>query len=135
SYSFNGVFSQQYPTRTNGTGADWADMLMGYPSSGSLQTTTPLYFHVNYYSGYLQDDIRLTKRLTVNVGVRYEYETGIAERSNHMLVGFDQAAVNPIASGLPAGSGVTPRGVMQFAGLDGNRTTSGNPLRDKVGPR
>ena len=135
SYSFNGVFSQQYPTKTNGTGADWADLLMGYPSSGSLQTTTPLYFQVKYYGGYFQDDIRLTKRLTVNIGLRYEYETGISERNNHMLVGFDQAAINPIATGLPAGSSVTPRGVMQFAGQDGNRTTSGSPLRDKFGPR
>lgn len=135
SYSFNGVFSQQYPTRTNGTGADWADLLMGYPSSGTLQTTTPLYFQVKYYGGYVQDDIRLTKRLTVNIGIRYEYETGISERNNHQLVGFDQGAINPIATGLPAGSGVTPRGVMKFAGQDGNRTTSGNPLKDKFGPR
>ena len=135
SYAFNGVFTQQYPTKTNGTGADWADLLMGYPSSGSLQTTTPLFFQVKYYAVYVQDDIRLTKRLTLNAGIRYEYETGISERNNHMLVGFDQTAVNPIASGLPAGSGVTPFGVLQFAGLNGNRTTSGNPLRDKVGPR
>ena len=88
SYSFNGVFSQQYPTKTNGTGADWADLLMGYPSSGTLQTTTPLYFGVHYYAGFVQDDIRVSNRLTVNLGVRYEYETGIGERDNHVLVGF-----------------------------------------------
>jgi hypothetical protein len=135
SYTFNGVFTQQYPTRTNGTGADWADLLMGHPSSGSLQTTTPLHFGVHYYAGYVQDDIRLSSRLTINFGIRYEYETGISERDKHMLVGFDQAAINPIAQGLAAGAGVTPRGVLQFAGVGGNRTTSGSPLRDKVGPR
>jgi hypothetical protein len=135
SYSFNGVFSQQYPTKTNGTGADWADLLMGYPSSGSLQTTTPLFFSARYVAGYFQDDIRVSKRLTLNIGIRYEYETGISERNNHVLVGFDQAAVNPIAQGLPAGSAVAPRGVMQFAGTAGNRTYEGRPLRDKFGPR
>src|SRR5947209_15239749 len=106
---------------------------MGYPSSGSPQTTTPLYFSVRYYAGFVQDDIRVSNRLTVNVGVRYEYETGIGERNNHVLVGFDQAAINPIAQGL-AGSTVTPRGVMQFAGVGGNRTREGSPLRDKFGP-
>ena len=135
SYTFNGVFTQQYPTRTNGTGADWADLLMGHPSSGSLQTTTPLYFSVRYYAGYVQDDIRVSRRLTINFGIRYEYETGISERNNHMLVGFDQAAINPIAKVLPPGSNVTPQGVLQFAGAGTNRATAGNPLRDKIGPR
>jgi len=67
------------------------------------------------YGGYFQDDIRVSNRLTVNVGVRYEYETGISERNNHMLVGFNQSQVNPIAAGLPAGSGVTPNGVVKPA--------------------
>ena len=134
SFTFNGVFSQQYPTKTNGTGADWADLLMGYPSAGSIQTTTPLYFSVHYYSGYFQDDIRVTSKLTVNVGVRYEWETGISERNNHMLAGFNQTQINPIAANLPAGSGVIPYGAMEFAG-NNNPTTSGNPLKDKFGPR
>ena len=134
-FSFNGVFSQQYPTKLNSTGADWADMVMGYPSSGSIQVTTPLYFHVQYESGYFQDDIRVSNRLTVNVGARYEYETGISERNNHMLVGFNQSQANPIAAALPAGSGVTPNGVVMFAGQGGNPTTSGKPLTTKFGPR
>ena len=134
-FSFNGVFSQQYPTKLNSTGADWADMVMGYPSSGSIQVTTPLYFHVRYLGGYFQDDLRVTNRLTVNVGVRYEYETGISERNNHMLVGFNQSQLNPIAAALPANSGVTPNGVVMFAGQGGNPTTSGNPPNHKFGPR
>jgi hypothetical protein len=134
SYAFNAVFSQQYPSRANGTGADWADLLMGFPSSGSLQTTTPLHFSARYTAGYFQDDIRISNRLTVNFGIRYEYETGISERDNHVLVGFDQSAINPIAQQLPAGSTVVPHRVMQFAGQNG-RTHEGHPLADKVGPR
>jgi trimeric autotransporter adhesin len=134
-YTFNGVFSQQYPTKTNGTGSDWADMLMGFPSAGTLQTTTPLFFGVHYNGLYFQDDIRWTSRFTMNFGVRYEYESGIQERNNHMLVGFNTAAVNPIAANLPPGSGVNPLGVMEFAGQNGNPTHSGNPLTDKFGPR
>jgi len=132
SFSFNGVFSQQYLTKTNGTGADWADLLMGFPSSGSLQTTTPLYFNSRYYGAYFQDDIRVSSRLTVNFGVRYEYSTGIAERNDHMLAGFDQAALNPIAAQV---TGVTPLGLLQYAGVNGNPTRSGNPWKYGFGPR
>ena len=66
-FAFNGVFSRQYPTTTNGTGADFADLLLGYPSSGSVSTTTKLYDFVRYYSGYVQDDIRVNTKLTINV--------------------------------------------------------------------
>src|SRR2546427_10460557 len=71
----------------------------------------------------------------MNFGVRYEYETGISERHNHMLAGFNRAVVNPLAAGLRAGEGVTTYGAMEFEGQNGNRTPSGNPLKDKFGPR
>ncbi len=46
SFTYNGIFTQQYNSATNtSTGSDIADMLLGYPSSGSVQNT---YFFVNY---------------------------------------------------------------------------------------
>jgi hypothetical protein len=135
SFTFNGVFTQQYPTAKNNTGADWADFLLGYPSSGSVQTTTPLYYSAHYYGGYIQDDIRLTNKLTLNLGIRYEFETGVSERNNGELVGFNQTAINPIAAYLPAGSTVVPYGQLMYAGVNGNKTSTGNPQHDKFGPR
>jgi hypothetical protein len=133
-YTFNGVFTQWSPSRS-GTGADWADFLLGAPSSGSIQTTTQLYFRVRYFGGYVQDDIRVNNRLTLNVGLRYEYETGISERNNGLATGFNQTAVNPVAASLPANSGVVPFGVIQFAGQGGANTYTGNPPKYKFGPR
>jgi len=131
-FAFNGVFTRQFPTLTNGTGADFADLLLGFPSSGSLNTTTKLYDYVRYYAGFFQDDIRVSSKLTVNLGLRYEYETGLAENSNQLVVGFNQTALNPIAANV---SGVTPLGVLRYAGVAGNPTSCCNVPTTKFGPR
>ncbi len=135
SYTFNGIFSQQFNAGTNGTGSDYADILLGFPSSGSIQTNSHVAYFVNYYSGFFQDDIRVSNKLTVNVGLRYEYETGEAEKNYQMLVGFDQRAVNPIAAYLPAGSGVQAPGVPLIANQNGNPAACCTALKDKFGPR
>jgi hypothetical protein len=131
-YAFNGVFSREYPTTTNGTGADFADLLLGYPSSGSVNTTTKLYDFVRYYSGFVQDDIRVTNKLTVNLGLRYEYETGLGETHNQIVVGFDQNATNPLGANV---TGVLPKGVLEYAGQNGNPTTCCAVPKTKFGPR
>jgi hypothetical protein len=131
-YQFNGVFTQEYPTALNGTGSDIADLLLGYPSAGQVDTTTKLFTYVNYYAGYIQDDFRMSSKLTLNLGLRYEYETGIKEANNHLVVGFNESAVNPLSSQV---SGITPTGVVEYAGVNGNPTECCNPLADKFGPR
>jgi trimeric autotransporter adhesin len=131
-YSFNGIFTRQYPTKTNGTGADFADLALGAPSSGSLNTTTKLFDFVRYYSGYIQDDFRVNNKLTLNLGLRYEYETGIMEQNNALVVGFDPTAMNPIASTV---TGITPLGALQYAGVNGNPTSCCDVPGTKFGPR
>jgi hypothetical protein len=135
-FTFNGVFSRQYPTvNSTTTGADFADLLLGYPSAGSAATGIFLNTYVRYYGGYIQDDIRVTSKLTMNLGIRYEYQTGEQEVHNNMVVNFNQTELNPIANSMPAGSGVTPYGVIQFAGLNGNPTSCCNPSKTQFGPR
>ncbi len=132
SFSFNGVFTRQFPAQTNSTGADFADLLLGFPASGSVSTTTKLYDFVRYYAGYVQDDYRITEKLTINIGLRYEYETGVAEQYNHLVTGFNRTALNPIAAGV---TGVLPLGVLQYAGVNGAPTACCNPSKTKFGPR
>jgi hypothetical protein len=92
---------------------DLVNLLTGYASTGSSVTQTiHLATNAPYYAGYFQDDYRLTSKLTLNLGLRYEWEAGLSERSNHYAVGFDQNATNP----LQATSGVTTRGGIEFAG-------------------
>ena len=79
SFTFNGVFSRQFPGQTNGTGADFADLLMGYPSSGSVATATKFFDFARYYSGYVQDDIRLNNKLTINLGCAMSMRPGLVK--------------------------------------------------------
>jgi hypothetical protein len=68
------------------TGDPFADFLLGFPqitnrSAGSAQA----YLRQNAYAGYLQDDIRLSSRLTLNAGVRYEYFSPFHEKRANLL--------------------------------------------------
>ena len=82
-FTFNGVFSRSTPlTAVSGTGADMADMLLGAASAGTGYIPTKLYEYADYYGAYFQDDIRITKSLTVNIGMRWEREYGLQEKNN-----------------------------------------------------
>lgn len=111
------------------TGSEIANLLLGYPRAGSVSLTTPVESYINCYAGYLQDDIRVTPSLTVNLGLRLEYETGLRERNNNFTVDFDQSVVSPISNDLLA-----VNGGLIFAGQNGAPTEQGDTgLR--LGPR
>src|SRR6266480_6031552 len=133
SFAFNGVFTQSSPADPAvGTGADVADMLLGYPASGSASISTKLTDYTHYYSFYGQDDLRLNRLLTLNMGLRWERENGIQEVQDRLYVNFDKNAVNPLAANV---TGIAPKGVVQFAGSSSNPRYVGDPNKNKLGPR
>lgn len=111
-------------------GNELASMLLGAAASGNSQIVTPLSVYVNYFGAYAQDDFRLSQKLTLNFGLRYEYEQGLQERDNQLTVGFDQAAAFPVQ---PAG--LIVKGGLIFAGVDGLPTQQTRPQKNKFGPR
>jgi hypothetical protein len=132
-FTFNGVFTRSTPlTAVSGTGADLADMLLGAPSAGTGYIPTKLYEYADYYGAYFQDDIRITKSLTVNVGMRWEREYGLQEKNNSMVVGFNTQTLNPLAANV---TGILPKGVIEFAGVNGNSIHVMNPNMNKLAPR
>jgi hypothetical protein len=135
SYSFSSGFTNNENSSGSailGTGASLAGLLLGYPSAGSVVTSQNLSNMVRYYAVFVQDDLRLSSRLTLNFGLRYEYETGIFSPNNRFNPGFDAKAVNPIQSQV---QGITTPGVLEYAGQNGYGTVAGSPNRDKFGPR
>ena len=130
-YSFNGIFTKSSPTSSGTGGADLADMLLGYPSSGNIYTSSKLTDIANYYGLYIQDDFRVTSKLTVNIGMRWEHEPGVYEQNNGMIVNFNGTVANPLAANV---AGISPKGEVVYAG-NGANTTVGNPYGSKWGPR
>jgi hypothetical protein len=56
--------------------SDWASFLLGYPSGSDTPEGLPLtYPRQNRYGAYFQDDWKASRRLTLNLGIRYEYNT------------------------------------------------------------
>jgi hypothetical protein len=107
-------------------------MVLGLPSSGSVILTTQLALNVPYNAFYVQDDYRLTPKLSINYGFRYENEPGIHERNNHYAVGLDPTVTNP-ATTAP---NTTILGGVKFAGQNGYPTAccnSGNKYAPRAG--
>jgi hypothetical protein len=126
SYSFSTVFTQAKPqSATAGTGASLATLLLGDPTGGSQNVVTNFNDFLRYYGGFVQDDFRVSTKLTLNIGLRLEYESGIQEEQNKLIVGFNPTAANPL--GVP--------GSVEYAGVGGNPTQTGNPLSIKYAPR
>ena len=140
-YAFNGRFTGSNANNPNANSQNSiADMLLGYPSSGSLTMASRFDDYVKYYGFFVQDDWRVTDRLTVNYGVRLEHETGLAEKDNQLVVGFDRNAVSPLNVTIPADpvAGTPARqvlGGLMFAGLNGAPEHVGNPPTIKASPR
>ena len=134
-YTFDDSFTRLDPnsaSRSAGSGADIADMLLGYPTSGQIEASSKLFYLVHYYGGYFQDDFRVSSKLTLNLGLRYEWETGLGEQNNHLAVGFNRTVASPLAAGV---TGISPVGGVEFAGLNGTPTTCCDPSHNKLSPR
>ena len=131
-FNFTQTFTQGPNPNTASTAAGdaIASFLLGYPASGSVQVATPGHFFVDYYAGYIQDDYRVSSALTLNFGVRYEYETGLREEQNRFTVGFDPNAAFPIQV-----AGLNLKGGLMYAGQNGYPAEQGRALHNQMAPR
>ncbi len=138
SYTFSGVMTRASSSAANANAI--ADLLLGYPSAGTLTLPSQFNQFVRYYAWFVQDDWRVNDRLTLNYGLRLEHETGLAETDNKMVVGFDRSAVSPLNVTIPADTvaGTPARqvlGGLQFAGQGGAPSQTGNVPAIKPSPR
>jgi hypothetical protein len=109
----------------SGTGDGFASFLIGQANQASRQKLDSIPSHASYWGAYVQDDYRVTDRLTLNLGLRWEVELPRYVEGNRMNA-FDPVAINPV-SGTP--------GVVTFAGLNGVPSTAFDANLHNFGPR
>ena len=101
------------------SGSDWASFLLGTASGGGFRYPDDTAFHWPYYAWYVQDDYKVTKKFTLNIGLRYEIPVPKEERHLHNS-NFCPTCPDAAAGGLP--------GAMVYAGVNGQpRRISAKP--------
>jgi hypothetical protein len=128
SFTFDGQFTQATPSVHDG-GSALADLLLGLPVSGQIESSQRFYQYINYWGAYVQDEFRVTRRLTLNAGLRYEYETGLKDANNNEVVGFNKTITSPLSSYKDG-----TVGGLEFAGT-GGRDETGQLSKLKFAPR
>src|SRR5688572_24034069 len=83
-------------------GLSLAAFMLGIPSTITATIQPEIDLSNHYFAAFAQDSWRVAERLTVNVGLRVEWEDGIAERNGRMIAGFDPNAPLAIAGAVQA---------------------------------
>jgi len=91
SFSFSKSYSQANPLQSDTTsGNSYADFLMGYPDSGSVSSNPELNFKNNYWAVFVQDMWRVSDRLNITLGLRWDTESPMTD--SYQNVGFNEDA-------------------------------------------
>lgn len=131
-FSFGTNFTQgpnaNVASATAGNGL--ASLLLGLGSGTFTTKFRDLATQSFYYGPYIQDDWRVTDRLTLNVGLRWEVETPRTERYNRMNY-FDPSVRNPLSDR----TGLKLQGGLVYVGVDGSSRRQFETNLGNFGPR
>jgi len=84
-FIFNGSYTSD-PNNPNTTGDAFADFLLGYPAQTQRSVgNAQAYLRQNNYAAYVQDDWRITPRISISAGLRYEYMAPFNEDRGNLL--------------------------------------------------
>jgi hypothetical protein len=161
-FDFNANWTRRNNNNNNGPGdgSNFASFLLGLPSGGNLPRNANALYSQHFTAFFIQDDWRVSGRLTLNFGLRWDYERPVMERFNRLTDRYDPAVTNPITPAARAAyaailanpanannTGVqvlaqlrpadqfTVPGAQLFAGVNGVPRSAVNPDYHEWGPR
>jgi len=132
-FNFNRGVTSEDPNATNtlqGNGV--ASMLLGWGTGGDYHIDPWSSSASQYYGTFVQDDWKLTRRLTVNLGLRYDFDVPRTERYNRYSW-FDFDVPSSIAGRVPGFPDL--RGGMRFTDENNRRPVDGdyNNIQPRLG--
>ncbi len=127
-------------------GQGLASFLLGLPTGGSMPINASSAAQSRVFAGFVQDDWKITSRLTLNLGLRYELETALTERYNRTVRGFDAVSASPVEAQALANYALNPipelpvsqfkvKGGLTFAGVNNQPRTLWNADSNNFMPR
>jgi hypothetical protein len=102
------------------TGDQWASSLLGAVDSGNATINPRGDWHQQQWTLYAQDDLKLTGRITLNLGLRWERETAPLDELRRLIATFDTTEA------IPQLQGMTIWGPQQLAALPANASSLQN---------
>ena len=116
-YTFGRNWTQRDPQRADATsGNEMATFLTGTITSGNVEKNVWPAYRNDYMAFFFQNDWKITRTLTLNLGFRWDYEAPIVERYNRQVRGFAFDQPSPLQSQV---QGLHLTGGLLFAGADG----------------
>jgi hypothetical protein len=101
---FDRTFTQRQPGNGDTTsGNALASLLAGNFNAAQYSINPSFALHQIYMAPFVQDDWRVSSKLTLNLGIRYDYESPFTERYNKFVNGFNPSVANPIVPGTFGG--------------------------------
>jgi hypothetical protein len=135
-YEFrNGWTQQEITTATSTAGFPLASFLLGLANGGYMTHDGTAASASSYFAGYIQDDWKITRKLTLNLGLRYDLDIPRTERFDRYSY-FSMYEPSPIAGRVPASA--CPAcgnllGGMHFVTPENRRQTPTD--KNNIGPR
>lgn len=123
------------------SGDSFASFLLGAPSGGAADFNVRPYYRAWYMAPYLQDDWKISPRLMLNLGLRWDYNTPPDEKYDRLVRGFSTTAASPIASRLSADALAqypslrNLQGGLLFANVGGQPRRASDTYRNTLQPR
>jgi hypothetical protein len=101
-------------------GQDFASFMLGLPTQGQIDLNSYGSYSSYYYAGFVQDDWRVTKTLTVNMGLRFDHDTPYSEAFGRTVDGFATGTPSPIAAAAIAAYAKSPISLLPASSFDVN---------------
>jgi hypothetical protein len=124
--TFNRTFTQKDYTRGDAlSGSSLASLMLGAPTGGVIDNTVLPDFRWTFVAPWVQDDWKITDKLTLNLGFRWDFNSPVSEDQNRLNYAFDPTIANPVSSRIDQTKfpGYKVNGGLTFVGVNGNPDT------------